>query len=71
MDDGGTVFPVSFRELAPVPDVQPPIFHHSLIVERGQVISRYREFVVFHSEYLHAEYLVAYHRCNGERRLST
>ena len=71
MDTRSPVFPVSFRELSPVTGVTPPIFHHSLIAELGPAIGRYREFVVFHSEYVRAEYLVAYQRFNGDARLRT
>jgi hypothetical protein len=71
MDNLTPIFPKSFRELSPVPDVKPPIIHHSLIAELGKAIVRYREFVLFHSEYVHIEYLIAYHRCNGDQKLST
>ena len=71
MDDGTRVFPVGFRELSPVLGVQPPIFHHSLIAELGKDIVRYREFVVFHSEYVKPDYLVAYQRFNGSKLLKT
>jgi hypothetical protein len=54
-----------------VPGVTPPIFHHSLIAELGPVIVRYREFVLFHSEYVHIDYVIAYHRCNGGEKLRT
>jgi hypothetical protein len=46
------------------------IVHHSLIAELGPAIVRYREFVLFHSEYVRIEYLIAYHRCNGGEKLS-
>ena len=59
------------RELSAVPGVTPPICHHSLIAELGQVIDRYREFVLFHSEYVHIDYVIAYHRCNGGQKLRT
>ena len=29
--------------------------------------ARYREFIVFHSEYIYPEYLVAYQRYEGDR----
>ena len=63
--EGGPVFERSFRELAAIPGISPPILHHSLIAELGGSLSRYREFVVFHGEYLLPEYVVGYHRCNG------
>ena len=47
------------------------IFHHSLIAELGKEIVRYREFVLFHSEYVHIDYVIAYHRYNGGQKLST
>jgi hypothetical protein len=71
MDNFAPIFPISFRELSAVPGVIPPIVHHSLIAEKGIVIDRYREFVLFHSEYVHIDYVIAYHRCNGGQKLST
>jgi hypothetical protein len=77
MDSGAPIFPTfnndepNFRELSAVPGVTPPIYHHSLIAELGEDIVRYREFVLFHSEYLHIDYLIAYHRYDGGRKLST
>ena len=67
MDGTQPVFPKSYRELAPVNGVTPPIIHHSLIVEVGGHIARYREFVVFHGEYVYPEYLIAYQRFNGDK----
>jgi hypothetical protein len=58
------IFPTSFRELAPVPGVSPPVHHHSLVAEVGGALGRYREFIVFHSEYVYPEYLLAYQRCD-------
>ncbi len=71
MDNGEKIFPINFRELSEVPNVTPPICHHSLIAELGPVIDRYREFVLFHSEYVHIDYVIAYHRCKGGRKLCT
>jgi hypothetical protein len=71
MDNLTPIFPIGFRELSAVPGVTPPIVHHSLIAELGAAIVRYREFVLFHSEYVHIDYLIAYHRCNGDQKLST
>ena len=71
MDNGAPIFPISFHELSAVPGVTPPIFHHSLIAELGKVIERYREFVLFHGEYVHIDYVIAYHRCNGGQKLRT
>lgn len=35
------------------------------------LICRYREFVVFHGEFVLPEFLIAYQRFNGDERLST
>jgi len=60
------VFPVTPRELADVPGVTPATNHHSLIAELGGSIMRFREFVMFHGEYVHPEFLVAYQRYRGK-----
>jgi len=61
----------SQRELATVEGnagpVTPPIHHHSLIAEVGGKIARFREFIVFHSEYIYPEYVLAYQRYSGQR----
>ena len=36
--------------------------YHSLVAELGDTIGRFREFVVFHREYVYPEYVVAYRR---------
>ena len=54
-----------------MPDVRPIIVHHSLIAERGVALLRYREFVIFNSEFLHIDYVIAYHCCKGGQKLST
>ena len=60
------VFPVNERELADVPNVQPPVHYHSLIAEKGPGHDRYREFVVFHaSDYICPEFLIAYQRVDS------
>ena len=41
----------------------PPVQYHSLFAEKGG--RRFREFVVFHGEYVYPEYLVAYQRYRG------
>ena len=67
-DTGRRVFPISFRELDTVAGVSPPVHHHSLLAPDptpSQV--RYREFIVFHSEYIYPEYLLAYQRYEGGR----
>jgi hypothetical protein len=66
MDNNAPVFPINCRELSAVPDVMPKILHHSLIAELGKHIVRYREFVLFHSEYVHIDYVIAYHRCRKD-----
>ena len=71
MDDGVPIFPKNYRELSAVPGVTPPIFYHSLIAELGKAIGRYREFVLSHSEYVHIDYVIAYHRYNGSEKLRT
>ena len=50
------------RELCEVPDITPPLRFHSLVVELGGKISRFREFVHFHSDRFCVEYLIAYQR---------
>jgi len=69
MDNGAPIFPVNCRELSPVPGVTPKIYHHSLIAELGRDIARYREFVLFHGDYVHIDYVIAYHRYDGGQRL--
>ena len=71
MDNDTPIFPKVYRELSAVPGVTPPIVHHSLIAELGPDIARYREFVLFHSEYVQIDYVIAYHRCDGGQKLST
>ena len=57
--------PTNTRELAAVPSTQPPVHYHALVAECGKAIARFREFVVFHSEYVYPEYVVAYQRFMG------
>jgi hypothetical protein len=71
MDNGEPIFPVNCRELSAVPGVMPKIYHHSLIAELGPDIVRYRELVLFHSEYVHIDYVIAYHRYKGDQKQST
>ena len=66
-DTGRRVFPISFRELDTVAGVSPPVHHHSLLADVMDVGARYREFIVFHSEYIYPEYLLAYQRYEGGR----
>lgn len=49
-------------ELAAVPGSSPPVPYHSLIVETGGRVARYREVVLTHGERVYPEYLVAYQR---------
>ena len=65
MDTKQKCFPVTVRELADIPGVSPPIFHHSLVAELGSAIVRYREVIVFHGEYVMPQFLLAYQRCSG------
>ena len=65
-DTGRRVFPISFRELDTVAGVSPPVLHHSLLADVSPPY-RYREFIVFHSEYIYPEYLLAYQRYEGDR----
>ena len=67
MDTGRPVFPISFRELDTVAGVSPPVHHHSLLADNLDGGARYREFIVFHSEYIYPEYLLAYQRFDGDR----
>ena len=63
MDGGSSIFPVTYRELCTVNGVSPPAFHHSLIAEVPAM--RFREFIVFHGEYIYPEYIIAYQRYNN------
>jgi len=69
-DTGRRVFPISFRELDTVAGVSPPVHYHSLLADVVQVGQRYREFIVFHSELIYPEYVIAYHRYEGDRRVA-
>jgi hypothetical protein len=62
-DTGQPVFPVNDRELSPVLNIPSPpkILHHSLLADVLKTM-RYREFIVFHSDYIYPEYLLAYQR---------
>ena len=42
--------------------VDPKVVHHSMIVEIGGRILRHREFLLYHSDSIYPEYLVAYQR---------
>jgi len=58
---GGSII---YRELAKVPGLSTasPVHHHSLLVDVIRVHMRYREFVVFHSDLIYPEYVIAYKR---------
>ncbi len=67
-DTDRRVFPISFRELDTVAGVSPPVHHHSLLPpDPIPPLVRYREFIVFHSEYIYPEHLLAYQRYEGGR----
>ena len=52
------------RELVPLPGTEDgfPIHYHSLVVETGKTVLRFREFVVMHGDYVYPEFIVAYRR---------
>ncbi len=58
IDDGLPIFPISFRELAVVPNVMPPVHYHALLADVLAIRARYREIVVFHSEFVYPEYVL-------------
>lgn len=61
--DGNPVFATGgTRELNVVPGVTPSIRYHSLLAELGEVIIRFREFVIFNSSQVVESYLIAYRR---------
>jgi hypothetical protein len=61
-ETGQPVFPVNERELGPVPGISAPaILHHSLLADVLHIM-RYRELLVFHSDYIYPEYLLGYQR---------
>jgi hypothetical protein len=49
------------KELANVPNSQPPHPFHSLL---GLNFERFREFICFHSDQIYPEYIIAYQRCD-------
>eukprot|EP00966_Prymnesium_polylepis_P042198 980209-Prymnesium_polylepis.1 len=67
IDTGEPIFPSGMdRELGHVPGSNPPVNYHSLQVELGETITRHREWVVFHHDFIYPEYLVAYQRFQGD-----
>lgn len=63
-EGGGDLWadPQTRRELGPVPGSDPPFAHHSLLVETGDVVTRYREIVLFHHDKALIKYIIAYRR---------
>lgn len=39
-----------------------PVHYHSLIVEKGKALRRFREFISFHEQRVYVEYVLAYQR---------
>jgi hypothetical protein len=52
-DDGAVFATRRHKELQPLKGSQPPLHHHSLLVELGGRIHRFREFVVFHGDQIY------------------
>jgi hypothetical protein len=52
-DDGAVFATRRHKELKPVKGTDPPLHHHSLLVELGGRIHRYREFVIFHGDLIY------------------
>jgi hypothetical protein len=50
------------RELSPIPNTSPTLPYHSLIVDTGGGVMRYREIVIFHGERIFPEFVLAYKR---------
>jgi len=50
------------RQPATIPDITPPLHYHSLRVEKGRQLKRFREFVAFNDNMVYPEYIVAYKR---------
>lgn len=65
--DGGNLWAdaAKRRELVSIPGTEPPFAYHSLVVETGAAVKRYREFVSFHSDRVLVKYLIAYRRSGG------
>jgi hypothetical protein len=61
---GEKIFPITTRELGPIPGTTPRILYHGLVVEKSENL-RYREFVTFHGDYVYPEYLLAYKRVDS------
>lgn len=50
------------RELATIKGSSPPVRYHSLVVELGEALKRFREFVIFEHTQCYVEYILAYQR---------
>ena len=50
-----------------MPNVTPPVHYHALLADVLGVGGRYREAIVFHSELIYPEYVLAYQRFEGAR----
>ena len=62
-DTGEQIFHTAERrELAQVPGSVPPIHYHSLAVQTGKALKRFREFVIYDANRVYVEYLLAYRR---------
>lgn len=59
---GRSIWSSEKRELATIMGSSPPVLHHSLVVEIGGRVMRYREFIIYHGDQVYPEYLVAYQR---------
>lgn len=50
------------RELATIPDSNPPTKYNSLVAEKGGIVKRFREFAVFSNTQCYVEYVIAHKR---------
>jgi len=57
------------RELSTVAGVPVPVHHHSFLVDAYLRNMRYREFIIFHSDLMYPEYVIAYTRHDGDRKV--
>mmetsp|Transcript_123603 Transcript_123603/g.246025 ORF Transcript_123603/g.246025 Transcript_123603/m.246025 type:complete len:776 (-) Transcript_123603:72-2399(-) len=63
MDEDGPVYAAGDkRALAHIPSTAPPVPYQSLIVEVGEQLRRYRQFIQFESRRIYPEYLLGYQR---------
>eukprot|EP00747_Dinoflagellata_sp_TGD_P221728 gnl/TRDRNA2_/TRDRNA2_93513_c0_seq1.p1 gnl/TRDRNA2_/TRDRNA2_93513_c0~~gnl/TRDRNA2_/TRDRNA2_93513_c0_seq1.p1 ORF type:complete len:356 (-),score=56.54 gnl/TRDRNA2_/TRDRNA2_93513_c0_seq1:51-1118(-) len=61
-DDQSLYASADCRELAKINGSEPPERYHSLVVETGKTLKRFREFCVFDSAQTYVEYIIAYKR---------